>query len=271
MYYIIKEGKWADGTLHDYKIRIHPDSALLFLENHLYCQDPDGNILRIETKANKWLAPINLHSKETDSLARAWIGTPISGHLTWFMYGRLERKEISLCYLSASGTIVKSTDGFTQPDQEQTVLDVKDPRVSAWQDAPWVDAEHQDLPIPDFAFAPAHSHSEVQPIVFRTARDFLNLCWRSSNNAGRWVFHPEICQTAPGSHFSFREIFLHPCYTTLGLFFFSQEGKMEMIEVDPYQSEEKPCISRRTIVDENCGTKPWERLIMVPASVSESF
>jgi hypothetical protein len=144
--------------------------------------------------------------------------------------------------------------------------------VSAWQESPWSNTEQEVTLYPDFSMAPDHRKWATPLIVFRTAGNFLNMCWRSKENDARWVFHPRICQTAPGSRFHLHFSCLHSCYEAAYIFFVSQDGKLEMIEIDPHISEDTPYISRRTVIDESCGAKPWKRLIMntsVASSVSE--
>ncbi|PVH91740.1 hypothetical protein DM02DRAFT_677917 [Periconia macrospinosa] len=264
--YSMREGRWYEGHLHQSKIRIHHESALLFLNSYLYCQDANGNILRIEMKGDDWLDPLNLHTKKFDALQRAWTGTPISGTVKRYPATQTHDRDIGvvLHYLSSQGKLVRGIDGFSQPKRNKKSPALKNPREPAWRESPWVNTEQEVALYPDFSMAPDHSKQSTPPIVFRTAGGFLNMCWQSKKNCARWVFHQQICQTAPGSRFYLRFLYLHPCHETACIFFFSQGAKLEMIEIDPHVSEDAPYISHRTIVDESCWAKPWDRLITNP-------
>lgn len=271
MLYSMKEGRWYEGHLHQSKIRIHHESALLFLDSYLYCQDANGNILRIEMKGEDWLDPLNLHTKESDALQRAWTGTPISGFVKWYLATQTREAYIGvvLHYLSSEGKLVRGVDRFTQRKRNKKPRSLENPREPASRECPWVKTEQEVGLYPDFSMAPDHSKQSTPPIVFRTAECFLNMCWQSKNSA-RWVFHRQICQTAPGSRFYLGFLYLHPCHETACIFFFSEGAKLEMIEIDPHVSKDAPYISRRTIVDESCWAKPWDRLITGPKKAISS-
>lgn len=214
------------------------------------------------TNKDKWYAPYNLHTKESSPLQRAWVGTPISGKSNTYCNGQGSYKRVVLFYLSYQGKLVRGIDGYVQPHHDQQLPGIEDPRVSAWQESPWANSEQECGIRPDFTIAPDHPKWETPPIVFRTAGDFLNICWQSKENASRWVEHPRICQTMPGSRFYLHFSYPDRCYKTAHIFFFSQGSKLEMVEIDPHVSEDTPNISHCTIVDEGCGTKPWKRLIV---------
>ncbi|KAH7120853.1 hypothetical protein B0J11DRAFT_532764 [Dendryphion nanum] len=267
MYYDTKWDRWYEGHLHQSKIKIYQESALLFHCPYLYCQDPEGNILRVEMCEREWLNPLNLHTKESAPLHRAWIGTPITGDCNRYLDAGGSHTEVELQYLSSQGKIVGAIDGFIRPHRDPNTPAIENPRVSAWQQSPWVDTEQEVTQYPDFYMTPPDYPTWATPlVVFRTDGDFLNVCWQSNENEARWVFHPRICQTAPGSGFHLSTSSFSSCYTTVNIFFISQSVKLEMIEIDTHVSEDTPYISRRTIVDEGCGARPWKLLIMDTSS-----
>lgn len=221
MFYNIEQGIWHEGHLHQSKIRIYQKSALLFLTSSLYCQDSEGSLLRIEMKGGQWLDLLNLHAKESDALQRARIGTPVSGDIEQYEDTKVLHREVILYYLSSQGELVRGINRFIGQNQKQNIPGVDNPRVRAWQESPWVNTEREGTPYPDFAIAPKQLTWTTPPIVFRTARDFLNMCWQSKENKARWVFLPQICQTAPKSHFHLHFSCLHSAYETAYIFFFS--------------------------------------------------
>lgn len=268
MVYSVQQGRWSKGHLQQSKIKVHQDSALLSLGLRVYFQDSKGDILSIEmredeeTNEDKWEGPFNLHTKESFPLQKACIGTPISGKFTKYCDTQGFHERVVLYYLSSQGRLVRGIDGFSQQYHDQGIPGVENPQASAWQESPWANSQQEGALCSDFSMAPDHPERATPPIVFRTAGGFLNMCWQSKENESRWVEHLRICQTLPGSHFRLHFSCLHSCYETAYIFFLSQAGKLEMIEIDPHVSEDTPYISQRTIVDEICGTKPWKRLIV---------
>lgn len=273
MIYSSQESKWYEGRVRESKIEIHPASALVPIDSNLYCQDPEGRILCVHIDDDMDpVASRNLHTKELDPLESAWTGTPMAGESESYSTEAGYRSGVALYYLSSSGDLVRGIDVSFRRKEDENMPDVENPCVSAWREYPWSHANPPATLPPDFAMVPHPSRRATPTIVFRTAGDVLNVCWQSEENAARWAFLPRVCQTAPGSRFQLHFPCRHSDAETMYVFFISTDARLEIIEIDYHMSEDRPCISRRAVVDESCGAKPWDRLIMtrdIGSSVSD--
>ncbi|KAF2008487.1 hypothetical protein BU24DRAFT_415846 [Aaosphaeria arxii CBS 175.79] len=259
MFYNAGSGQWREDELSTSKIQIHQESSLLCLRSCLYCQDRNGDILRIKRDKGEWLNPFNLHTQESGALQKAWAGTPLTGGFIISPTAQGNYRWIVLYYLSSKGKLVRGIDGSMQTCQDEEVVPVENPRMPAWQESPWTIPEQDTSVYPDFSMSPDHPNESTPPILFRTTGDFLNMCWQSKKDEAQWVFLPRICQTAPGSHF-FLQFLNQDINESAYIFFFSKDAHLEMVEIDDYISERKPIISQRTVFHEICGIKPWKRL-----------